>query len=234
MSTQRGIIRKIFDVAGTALTSNGQYNGGGSPTTAWTSGIAPNGTSGWISAIPQSVNDNGRVGICVALETFQIRVKVTPDNSVAGHAHLRMIIVSDKQCDGAVPTLTEILGDTSSTSPTIAGGAEMMYIQPAYFGRFNVIEDKNWYWYNSSTANSFTEQSIPHPLYHDAFHDMKGQRLMWDTSDGSAIGNARNGHIFIIFLYSNTVTATGGLPTVTTANPPTIQYTVRYRFRDSN
>lgn len=231
MSGATGVIRKIFDISPTSITSNGSFDGSGVPTTAWTSGIAPNGTPGWISAIPQSVNDNGRVGISVALETFDIRVKVIPSNSVAGYAHLRMLILADNECDGTQPTVQEILGDANSAAATIAAGLEMQWNQPAYFGRFKIIEDKNWMWYNSSTANSFTEGAGG--LYHESHHDMAGHRLMWDTTDASAITNARKGHLFILFIFSNTVTSPGGLPTVTTANPPTIAYNVRYRFRDA-
>lgn len=230
MSGERGTIRKVFDISPTAITSNGNFDGSGTPTTAWASGITgPN----WLSAIPQSDNDNGRIGQSVAVETFDIRIRISPGNTVAGYAHLRMLIVTDNECDGTLPSLGDLLGDANSTAYAITNGLEMAFIQPAYFGRFHVLEDKNFYWWNSSTANSFTEHSIPHPLYHESHHDMKGHRLMWDNTDADAIANARNGHIFMFFLFSNNVTSAGGLPAITTANPPSIQYAVRLRYRDA-
>lgn len=233
MSGERGVLRKVYDISPAAFTSNGNFDGGGTPTTAYTSGIAPNGVPGWVSAIPQAITDNGRVGISVALESLDIRWKITPQPTVIGYSHARVILFSDNECDGTQPTVQELLGDANNTAYTVANGAEMAFLNPSYFGRFNIIEDKNYMWYTSSTANSFTEQAIHNSYYHEAHHDMKGHRVMWDVSDGNAITNARKGHIFLLVIYSNTVTSVGGLPTVTTANPPTFQYALRYRYRDA-
>lgn len=143
-----------------------------------------------------------------------------------------MIVVADNECDGASPTLLEILGTSGPTAvTTIAQGLDQAFLQPGFFGRFNVIEDKNWILYSSSTANTFTEKDGA-SWYHESHHDLKSHRVMWDTSDASAITNARKGHIFMYFLFSNVVTALGGLPTVTTANPPSIHLATRIRYRD--
>lgn len=235
MSSQRGNVRKVFDIGPTAVTSNGNFDGSSAPTTVWANGIAArqNDAAYWLTALTESVADNGRVGISIATESLDLRVRITPQPSVVGYQHVRMILVIDNQCDGATPSLTDILGDSAGAATSIATGLEMSFLQPAYWGRFHVLEDKNWYIYCSSTANSFTEESIPKPLYHESHHDLHGHRIMWDTTDSSAIANARNGHIFIYFLYSNVVTGAGGLPTLTTANPPTIHLASRLRYVDA-
>lgn len=228
MSGATGTIRKIFDFPPAAVTSNGNYDGSGSPTTAWTSGQSLS----WLTQLQQSVNDNGRVGISVAVESFDYRVQIVPQPSVVGYQHIRMIVFADNECDGALPSVNELLGDTGGAATTMATGQGMSFLQPAYLGRFHIIEDKNWHIYNSSTANSFTEITTQNSLYHESHHDMRSHRIMWDTTDSSAIANARKGHIFTLFLYETVVTATGGLPTVTTANPPAILHTARFRYRD--
>lgn len=238
MSGERGTIRKVYDLGPAAVTSNNNFDGSGTPSTVWASGILQPGSSGtqgllWLSQLSESVNDNGRVGISIAVESLDIRVRISPQPSVVGYQHLRMLVVADNECDGAVPSINEILGDASGVATTVATGLEMAFNQPAYFGRFNIIEDKNWYIYSSSTANTFTEESIPHPLYHESHHDMKGHRIMWDTTDSSAIANARKGHLFVYFIFSNNVTTAGGLPTITTANPPSIHMATRLRYRDA-
>lgn len=234
MSGERGTIRKIYDKIPASITSNGSFDGSGAPTTAWAAGLLTpaSGTTLWLTDISESVNDNGRVGISVAAESLDLRVRITPQPSVIGYQHLRMIVVADNECDGAAPAITDLLGDTSGAATTVATGVELSFLQPAYFGRFSIIEDKNWILYSSSTANTFTETQ-PHCLLHEAHHDLKGHRIMWDTSDSSNIANARKGHIFMFFIYSNMVTAAGGLPTLTVANPPTISYTSRLRYRDA-
>lgn len=236
MSGERGVVRKVYDIGPTQITSNGNFDGSSAPTTSWASGLlTPAGTGAgflWLTQLAESVADNGRVGFSIAAETLDIRVRISPGNTVAGYQHIRMLIVADNECDGASPTLTEILGDANGNATTIATGLEMSFLQPAFFGRFQVLEDKNWYIYNSSTANSFTEKD-GNSLYHEAHHDLKGHRIVWDMTDGSTITAARKGHIFMYFLFSSVVTAAGGIGAVTSANPPAIHLHSRLRYVDA-
>jgi len=229
-----GTIRKVYDVGPTQANSTGSYDGSGSPTTAWSSGLLNPTNFGplWLSGLSQSVNDNGRVGISIAAESLDLRIRITPQPSVVGYQHLRMLLVEDNECDGAYPTEAEILGAASQSVTTVASGLGLAFNQPAYFGRFRILEDKNWYMYSSSTANTFIE-SETHPFFHESHHDLHGHRIMWDTTDNSTIANARKGHIFMFFIYDNMVTSTGGLGLLTTANPPSIQFTSRLRYRDA-
>lgn len=230
MSRQK--IRKYFDVGPAAIASTSVYTGGA---TGWASGIADSNnalvlSTSWITGLSQSDDDQGRVGQSINVETLDVRVKVLPDNTLAGHGHLRMIIFSDEECDGALASVGELLG---ATSTTVANGLVMSFLQPGYFGRFKIIEDKHLQWYNSSTANSFELNEGPHGMWHEAHHDLKGHRVMWDASNSSAIANARKGHIFIVFLYENSTVATGGVITSNTTNPPGIQLTTRIRYTDT-
>lgn len=231
MSKPRGSLRKVFDISPTAVTSNGSYNGSGSPTTSWTSGVAG---PIWLSNIAESVADNGRVGITVALQDFQLRVKINPGVSTTEALyHLRMLVITDQQCDGAIPAISDIMGDANATGFTIANGLEMAFLNPAYFGRFKVVEDKNWTWWNAGTTNGVMTSDGNHSFFHQKYYDMKGHRLMWDTNDAADITAARNGHVFLIFLASETSTNAGGLPTTTALDPPAIQYTCRLRYGDA-
>lgn len=223
-------IRKYFDVGPAAIASTGVYTGGA---TGWTTGIADSNnalflTSSWITGLSQSDDDQGRVGQSINVETLDVRVKVIPDNTAGGHGHLRMIIYSDEECDGTIPSVAEILN-----AATVASGAIMSFLLPSYFGRFKIIEDKHWQW-NSLNAGAYQGDETPlRELWHEAHHDMKGHRVMWDASNASAIANARKGHIFFLFIYENTTVAAGGIITQTTANPPGVQFTTRIRYTDT-
>ena len=231
MSGSRGTVRKVYDIQPKSVTSNGSYDGSSAPTTSWASGTLNNPE--WLSNIAEGVTDNGRVGISVACETLDIRIKIIPQDTVIGHKYLRIFIVADNECDGAFPAYTDILGDTAGAATTSATGLELSFLQPAYFGRFKVIEDKTWAWFQGSTTSLAPDYSnCQHPFSHIAHHDLKDHRLMWDTTDAAAIANARRGHIFMYALYTNVVTTAGGIPTLTFADPPTIQYTSRIRFYD--
>lgn len=243
MSGASGTIRKIFDVGPTTCSSNGSFNGSGSSTTGWSTGLLTPGSANqcWLTANwTEGATDSGRVGQSVAVEAFDLRILVTPQDTVIGHKKLRLIVCADNECDGTNPAITDLLGDVNAAAADIATGIELSFLQPAYLGRFQVIMDRNWEWYCSSTANSFTEISTKdgHSFYHEEHHDMKNHRIMWDVSDASVIANARRGHIFMFGIFSNRVCNAGGLlnngatSTVTTADPPAISYCARMRFHD--
>lgn len=231
MSGERGTIRKVFDLSPTAVTSNGNYDGSGSPTTAWTNGLTP---FIWLSGIPQSDDDNGRVGQSVAIETFDLRVKISPADQLSGINHLRMLVVADNEYDGSL-ALAEILGDVNNAAMTMAAGAVLQWNQPAFFGRFRIIEDKHWHWKSIASASvaSFVDYANTHSFWHESHHDMKGHRLMWDVTDTNSTASARKGHMFMIFMWENVNPGVGGLPFTTTTNPPAIQYSIRLRYRDA-
>lgn len=238
MSGLRGTIRKVYDISPTPITVNGNYDGSSNPsapTTAWTAGLTP---FLWLSGIPQSDDDNGRVGQSVAVETLDLRVKITPDVSVSGTSHLRMLVVADNEYDGSL-SISEVLGDVNNATTSLDRGVVMQWNQPAYFGRFRIIEDKHWHWYQVSNAgNPSYIVDLQHGgsgMFHESHHDMKGHRLMWDTTDTNTTSSARKGHIFMIFMYENMSVATGGIPSTfnTTSDAPAIQYSVRLRYRDA-
>ena len=234
MSGERGTIRKVFDISPTAITSNGTYDGSsnpGAPTTAWTSGLTP---FQWLSGIPQSDDDNGRVGQSVALETLDLRVKISTSDTLSGTNHLRMLVLADNEYDGSL-ALSEVLGDVNNSSIAISAGTVLQWNQPSFFGRFRIIEDKHWHWRTiaSGSVPTFIDQANTHSFWHESHHDMKGHRLMWDVTDTNTTSSARKGHIFMIFMYESTSVAAGGIPVVVTTNPPVIQYSVRLRYRDA-
>lgn len=237
MSGSAGVVRKVFDVGPASLTTSSNYDGSGSPATVWSSGVAGPSASAslWITDLSQGVTDNDRVGFSIAAESLDLSIIINPDVTLAGHSVLRILLVADNECDGAYPTLAEILGNATGTDVTIASGLPISHIQPAYFGRFHVYMDEYWDWWSTSSSGTpiilqtRTEKSLVHRRHFD-LHD---HRVLWDMTDASAIANARKGHLFLFFLYQNNSVATGGLNTQTTTNPPNIQFASRLRYRDA-
>lgn len=215
-----GVIRKYFDVGPTCIASTSVYTGGA---TGWASGIATSASNNnfWITSLSNGTGDNQRVGQSIAIETLDLRVKISPD-ATSVNGQLRMILFADLECDGTTPTFDEIF-----TQGTIATGLIMSYLNPSNFGRFQIIEDKTFNFYQASSGAPAT-----HPYWHESHHDLKGHRVMWDTTENSGIANARKGHIFIYFAWEASSVAAGGIITQTLANPPAVQYCSRIRYRD--
>lgn len=230
MSGSSGISRKVFDSSG-ALTSNFLYNGSGSPTTSWAAGIC---SPILLTQLSQGAEDNERIAYSIAIETFDIRIKIVPDSTDAATGaidQLRILIVADNECDGATPLITEILGDSSQTATTQATGLQMEYLQPAYFGRFRIYRDHQVTWCPSSGA---TMPQQGESFFHDWHMDMNSHKVVWDMTDSSANPtNCRKGHMWLYFQYERFSTATGGLPTQTLTTPPSILFNFRIRYRDA-
>ena len=216
MSGARGTVRKYFDVGPTSVSASSVYSGG---STGYSVGIADwnSNVNYWLTPLTNGAGDNQRVGQSIAVETLDLRVKISSDSTALNQA-LRMIVFADNECDGAPPNLSDLL-----TQSTVATGAFQSFLNPAYFGRFKIIEDKVFDW---------SQLPGTHPLYHESHHDMKGHQVRWDTTESAAIANARKGHIFIYFIYEARSVAAGGVPTIATANPPAVQFTSRIRYRD--
>lgn len=229
MSGAKGVVRKLFDSGPVAVTSNTAYDGSGSPTTSWASGIAG---PIWITALTQGATDNDRIGFSIAAESLDLTLIVNPDNgaSANGNNVLRVLMVADNECDGSTPQLAEILGNAQQSDTTVATGFVASHLQPGFFGRFHVLMDEYWNW---TFNNAISFYQTDKPFCHRRHFDLHDHRIMWDMSDSSAIANARKGHIFMYFIYQTCTTAVGGLPTLTTSNPPSIQYMARFRYRDA-
>lgn len=226
MSSGKDLIRKYYDVGPTCIAASNVYTGG---TTGWSSGVADHNSNVnyWLTGLGQGTTDTTRLALSVAVKSLDVRVQVNPDETVAGSCLLRMIIFSDNECQGAPPNLADLLGPVSTTSST---GLAMEWLQPGYFSRFKIIEDKHWAWESSGSANTLILESS-RSFWYESHHNMN-HRVQWDATDASAIANARKGHIFITFIYQCMTTAAGGVLTNVTTNPPGVQYTTRIRFID--
>lgn len=230
MSGASGVVRKVFDNGPAAVTSNTSYDGSGAPTSSWSSGIAG---PIWLTALAQGATDNDRVGFSIAAESLDLSLCINPDTAAAavGHNSLRVILVADNECDGSTPATSELLGNSQQSDTSIATGYVLSHLQPAYFGRFNVLMDEIFDWHISAAGIALDR--VMKDFIHKRHFDLHDHRVVWDMSDASAIANARKGHIFLYFFYQAFTTASPGIPTISVANPPSIQYSARFRYRDA-
>ena len=127
MSGARGTVRKYFDVGPTSVSASSVYSGGA---TGYAVGIADwnSNVNYWLTPLTNGAGDNQRVGQSIAVETLDLRVKISSDSTALNQA-LRMIVFADNECDGAPPNLSDLL-----TQSTVATGAFQSFLNPAYFG----------------------------------------------------------------------------------------------------
>lgn len=236
--SSKGVVRKLYDTGPLCFSSTNTYDGSGTPTTSWAAGVLqPSANAGcWLTSLQQGVTDNDRVGFSIAAESLDISMIINPDTNAGsqGQNVLRCVIVADNECDGAFPTLAEILGNAQQTDNSIVQGWILSHLQPGYFGRFRVLMDEYWSWHSFGASTSYTLTPESNKSWEHRRHfDLHDHRILWDMSDGNAITNARKGHIFAFFFFQTVVVSAGGLPTITLTNPPAIQFMSRIRYKDA-
>lgn len=230
------IERKWYDQGPSGVYTTDVYTGG---STAWTNGIASLGDTswnvGWLTGNSEGSGETNRVGQAIILDSLDYRLTIVPDTSAAAsgtRSTVRFIVAIDEEQQGAAPSIAALIGPDSTT---VANGLIQNFINPSFFGRFRVLEDKYFSWQYSVqvTAASFNVIEPLTELAHERHHDLRGHKVRWDSTNNSAIANARAGHIFAFLLYENASSA-AGITAIATTNPPQVFFHSRIRYRDAD
>ncbi len=110
-----------------------------------------------ILRIPQNTTESGRIGRKVIIKSIQLRIHLLlAQGSTPEHDQVRFILVHDKQCNGAVPSESQILA---------TGGNVGSFYQLENQGRFTYLWDQTFALYSRAGAgngstNLFGEQNI--------------------------------------------------------------------------
>lgn len=230
--TLRGVTKRPY-------RSSGGY-GGGSSMQVVTSGLAPLRTGGFfgerrktqekktidvdptnftVTSTASSALLNGtaigtdftdRIGRKIIMKSLYIRFFLQPQDSVTQDNQTRILIVYDRQSNGAAPIITDVL---KSSSP-------MAQVNLNNRDRFQILWDKCWFM--GASNNTATQAVSPSP---NGFCGKKFKRLNHEVLYGgttSAIASIQTGSIYI-FALSDRAATDGAL----------FSYSTRIRFADS-
>lgn len=236
--------KKFFDYLGATAssfgtgttgwnTSTGTASAGDANVNLWFTSGTDDGGSG--PGLTQGTGQLERIGSQIKPYEMFIRGRIawSGSNPVPQNLFLRILIVQDRECDGAAPALTDIL-----RAPTAAaGGAQSLaFFELGYGGRFTTLMDKmlhvdpRQYWNGTNAVMSGVEGEC---FFEHEVDREKLETIKWDDTGFSAITNARNGHIFGYCMFVGSTISAGVIGT-TYVNAPQVQLMSRIRFRDTN
>lgn len=167
--------------------------------------LTPNNVStiAVLSNPSQGDDMNARSGRSIKASSIYVRARLTQHAS-AVVTTIRCIILIDHQCDGALPTESEIL-DTSAT-PAWLTVRNNFTENPK---RFTMLVDR-----------TYDLDSVRNRISHLKVYKKLGHHVKFRGTAG-ATGDLSNGHIFILWVSNETT------------NTPGVLYTARFQYIDN-
>ena len=237
--------RKFFDYYGATGTSFGTGStgwdtsvgisqAGSANAKLWLTSGVDNGLTGGQGLI-QGTGAAQRIGSQITADQLTIRGRIIADGNMPINGLLRIVVFSDKECDGAYPSYDEVYKNADAIAPVPDYARYCQYLELGYAGRFSILMDKflhikpQQFW---NGANAVTS-GFDGELHFEWNKDLRDHKVNWDSTGASLIANARAGHIFAL-CYWVTQTISAGVITTGYLNPPQVQLMCRLRFRDTN
>lgn len=151
-----------------------------------------------------------RVGRKVHLKSVHIRGYVNIGNPVAQEDYGRMMVVYDKQPNGALPTIQDILLDQINSGTDVSLSQRLSGINLNNRDRFEILRDQQ-FWLPPTANTSFTlAPGVAFPMTIKMFIDLKGRETTYraDSSPG-VIGDISTGSLLLI-TFGNYASGTEG------------------------
>lgn len=163
--------------------------------------ISASGTvhGGTLSSIQQGDGDSQRDGNIVKLKSYSFRFDIS--DAISANSIVRVILVWDKQCNGANGTVADVLATTASNS-----GYNHDLVVGHGGGRFNILFDKT-YTLRPSIATTSTVQHVTGSV------NLEGKHARYDANAG-AVTDLTSGNIFWIFIGSGATADMAGYQTI--------------------
>ena len=124
-----------------------------------------------------------RIGRQVRLKHLNLRLFVTQQNGALNTQLCRYMIVYDKQCNGALPSMGSLL-DQTGTAPNVARS-----LNRDYLSRFTVLVDD---------VLQVNPVSMPNSLPHVEISKKIDLPVQYNVTDTSSVGAIINGSLFLI------------------------------------
>ncbi len=167
--------------------------------TTWTSPASDLGQS--LCLIPQGVTEITRVGrkVCVHDVSFRGAIHQAAGTTVTtGHNICRIMLIHDKQCNGANATMTDIYENSTTGIHSFRNLANQ--------GRFRVLWKTQFKFNNPAFAGDGTTQDHPAQIIPFNFYRKVDLPIEYDGTAG-AIGELQSNNIFLTICCHQTTSA---------------------------
>lgn len=184
------------------------------------------------SVIPQGDGESQCIGNSIKLLSCYLKYRITNNSTENSAQSLRVIVVADRDANGAAPAVTDILqaGVATSGAWMISPLNKSTSFHSGQTPRFQMLLDRV---HNNQNVTGLDDGTGFHEHYWDQRNKFgENHHCLWsgDThSDSTVLG----GHLYLLVLYSQTtVSSTAPSYAYDTTNPPGFAYYARVRYTD--
>jgi hypothetical protein len=165
-------------------------------------------TTVYLSAIAQGLTNSSRVGNSIKMQKIYFKLWATTNTASTVDVPVRILLVRDVECQGTVPTPTDILEDTSTMQNFLLSDKD--YTNSS---RFSVLAD-----YLFVMPGSAAGYTIPSTQFFEYSQPHSGHLKFRGTD--STVSSAAEGAIFVVYGSS------------AASNPPTVYMMFSLHYTD--
>lgn len=168
------------------------------------------GLSGSLTLVNPGTSNTERIGLRCIGRKITVRMKIKEyDNGIATGAtgnFLRLMLVQDRQTNGTMAGISDVL-DTTSTNPSASASAAMAFNQLANKSRFRVLKDSHVYCRKHYCATSTTVGIAQDQFLQWDVSFPKGLTLRYSNGSGAtAQSNVCCNQLFVLVASSGSST----------------------------
>lgn len=151
--------------------------------------------------IPGSNNAN-RIGRKVNLKSLQVQGFIIPADLTVNAGKFRMVIVYDKQSNGAAPTWANIMTSQSAAAVPVLDSAYNAMVNLDNRDRFEIIRDYKVDYAGINTTASQTYASSPLCQVVDMYIKLGNRETVYNAGTAGTIGDITSGALYVFFIAS--------------------------------
>jgi len=145
-----------------------------------------------------------RIGRKINLKSLQIRGHLFPSDTTTNTCLVRMLIVFDKQSNGAAPTWGDVIKSQNIAGTTSSTVTDMLNLDNR--DRFEVIRDKTWSFNYGESSNGYSP--CPGSYEITEYIRLSDRPTVYNAGTAGTVGDIQSGSLYV-FWFCDQAAVTG-------------------------
>lgn len=146
-----------------------------------------------------------RIGRKVRFTSLQIRGFIFPQSATTVHSYNRMVVLYDRQANGALPNFTDVFQDETSAAAPATSNTPTCFINLNNRDRFVVLSDRSFCVGAVQSATGYTGSPTTYPV--DLYRKINLE-TQFNGANAGTVGDITTGSI-ICFMFGTGITTQG-------------------------
>lgn len=147
-----------------------------------------------------------RIGRKIHLKSLQIRGLLLPADDTTQDQQIRMLVVYDKQANGAAPTYGDVIKSQNIAGTTSSSHMDMVNLDNR--DRFEIIRDRTWAIAKRDTTATSAFSGSPTTICVEEFVRLQDRETIYNAGTAGTVGDIQSGSLYF-FVISNNANASG-------------------------